>query len=408
MRDDVNDFEEIRPYRDDEVAAVLRRLSRDRSLQRDLARYAAPSLSRWAPPLARWLIGRRLSDAFARIDSVDSFQQALAGVFQRMIDDTTDGFTVSGIERLEPDLAHLFISNHRDITLDSGFMNLALFSAGHPTTRMAIGDNLLRTGYAADVMRSNKGFVVHRGKRGAKLAFASMSLTSRYIRHSLETGQSVWTAQREGRAKDGRDLTDPALIKMLSLAYRKDLPDIGAMIERLSIVPVAVSYELDPCDELKARELARDRRARRVPQRAGEDLSSIITGVTGRKGRVHLSVGPAAARRLCGQRIGCGRNRSSDRARLPPFPHALHGRAPRRHRLSAPDEGARACVSSSGGSPPPNHACVRRSSRSTRTRWRGRWNLASSAADPRWRYGASGGSSRAESCSRRCSTCSDQ
>jgi len=158
---------------------------------------------------------------------------------------------------------------------------------------MAIGDNLLRTGYAADVMRLNKGFVVHRGKRGAKMAFASMSLTSRYIRHSLETGHSVWTAQREGRAKDGKDLTDPALIKMLSLAFRKDIPDLAAMLGRLSIVPVAVSYELDPCDELKARELAalaKDGVYRKAP---GEDMRSIITGVTGRKGRVHLSVGPA-------------------------------------------------------------------------------------------------------------------
>jgi len=103
----------------------------------------------------------------------------------------------------------------------------------------------------------------------------------------------VWTAQREGRAKDGKDLTDPALIKMLSLAYRKDIPDIAAMIARLSIVPVAVSYELDPCDELKARELvalAKDGVYRKAP---GEDLRSIITGVTGRKGRVHLSIGPA-------------------------------------------------------------------------------------------------------------------
>jgi 1-acyl-sn-glycerol-3-phosphate acyltransferase len=293
MREALNDFDEIRPYRDDEVAAVLRRLARDPALLRDLARYAAPALNRWAPPLARWLVGNKLRTAFAQIDSVDSFQQALAGVFQRMIDDTTDGFTVSGIERLEPDIAHLFISNHRDITLDSGFMNLALFRAGHPTTRMAIGDNLLRTGYAADVMRLNKGFVVHRGKKGAKLAFASMSQTSRYIRHSLETGHSVWTAQREGRAKDGRDLTDPALIKMLSLAYRKDVPDIGRMIERLSIVPVAVSYELDPCDELKAQELlaiADHGVYRKAP---GEDLRSIITGVTGRKGRVHLSIGAA-------------------------------------------------------------------------------------------------------------------
>ncbi len=291
MQEALAEFEEIRPYRDDEVAAVLERLGADASLRKDLSRYALPLLSRCAPPLARWLIGRKLRTAFARIDSVDSFQRALAGVFQRMIDDTTDGFTVSGLDALEPDLAHLFISNHRDITLDSGFMNLALFRAGHPTTRMAIGDNLLHTGYAADVMRLNKGFVVHRGHRGAKLAFASMSRTSRYIRYSVETGQSVWTAQREGRAKDGRDLTDPALVKMLSLAYRKDIPDLNDMIERLSIVPVAVSYEFDPCDELKARELVEIAQHGAYRKTPGEDLRSIITGVTGRKGRVHLSVG---------------------------------------------------------------------------------------------------------------------
>jgi len=289
----VTEFEEIRPYSDDEVPAVLRRLGHDPSLLRDLSRIAAPFLNRWAPPLARAAVGRKLRRAFGRIETVDSFQSALAVVFQRMIDDTTDGFTVSGMERLEPDLSHLFISNHRDITLDSGFMNLALFRAGHPTTRMAIGDNLLRTGYAADVMRLNKGFVVHRGKRGAKMAFASMSLTSRYIRHSLETGHSVWIAQREGRAKDGRDLTDPALIKMLSLAYRKDVPDIAEMVDRLSIVPVAVSYELDPCDELKARELAAVAAEGVYQKEPGEDLRSIITGVTGNKGRVHLSVGEA-------------------------------------------------------------------------------------------------------------------
>ena len=287
----VTEFDEIRPYRDDEVPAVLRRLGRDPSLLRDLSRFAAPALARWAPPLARALIGKKLRGAFDKIESVDAFQNALAVVFQQMIDSTTDGVTVSGIERLEPDLSHLFISNHRDITLDSGFMNLALFRAGHPTTRMAIGDNLLRTGYAGDVMRLNKGFVVHRGKRGVKMAFASMSLTSRYVRHSLETGHSVWIAQREGRAKDGRDLTDPALIKMLSLAYRKDVPDMARMIERLSIVPVAVSYELDPCDEMKARELAAIATGGVYRKGPGEDLRSIIAGVSGRKGRVHISIG---------------------------------------------------------------------------------------------------------------------
>jgi hypothetical protein len=291
----VTDFDEIRPYRDDEVPAVVRRLGHDASLLRDLSRFAAPVLSRVAPPLARSLVGTKLRREFEKVESVDAFQNALAAVFQQMIDSTTDGFTVSGIERLEPDLSHLFISNHRDITLDSGFMNLALFRAGHPTTRMAIGDNLLRTGYAGDVMRLNKGFVVHRGKRGVREAFAAMSLTSRYVRHSLETGHSVWIAQREGRAKDGRDVTDPALIKMLSLAYRKDVPDLAGMIGRLSIVPVAVSYELDPCDELKARELAAIAAHGEYRKQPGEDLRSILTGVSGQKGRVHLSIGAAFA-----------------------------------------------------------------------------------------------------------------
>jgi 1-acyl-sn-glycerol-3-phosphate acyltransferase len=287
----VIEFESIRPYRDDEVAAVLRRLGRDPAMLRDVARFVAPSLNRLAAPAARWWIGRKLRAALSGIDTIDAFQRELAKLFERMIKTTTDGFSATGLESLDPSRNYLFISNHRDIALDSGFVNLALYRAGHSTTRMAFGDNLLSTGYAADVMRLNKGFVVQRGKKAGKVAFASMSLTSRYIRHSLETGSSVWIAQREGRAKDGLDLTEPALIKMLSLAFRSDVPDISAVIERLCVVPVAVSYEIDPCDEMKARELlaiAEHGEYRKAP---GEDLRTIITGVAGMKGRVQLSIG---------------------------------------------------------------------------------------------------------------------
>jgi hypothetical protein len=262
---------------------------------RDAARFAAPALSRWAPPVARWLIGRRLRAGLSGIDTIDAFQGQLAALFERMIAATTDGFCVSGIEHLDASCNYLFISNHRDITLDSGFVNLALYRAGHSTTRMAFGDNLLRTGYAADVMRLNKGFVVQRGKKAGKVAFASMSLTSRYIRHSLETGNSVWTAQREGRAKDGLDLTEPALIKMLALAFRSDMPDINAVVERLCIVPVAVSYEVDPCDEMKAQELLAIAQRGDYHKAADEDLGTIIAGVTGDKGRVQLSIGAPLA-----------------------------------------------------------------------------------------------------------------
>jgi hypothetical protein len=118
-----------------------------------------------------------------------------------------------------------------------------------------------------------------------------MSLTSRYIRRSLETCNSVWIAQREGRAKDGIDVTEPALLKMLALAYRGDVDDFGAMVERLSIVPVAISYEIDPGDVGKARELRAIAEQGAYQKAEGEDLQTIIAGVTGMKGRVHVSFG---------------------------------------------------------------------------------------------------------------------
>lgn len=287
----VIEFDPIRPYRDDEVPAVLRRLGHDSAIIRDIARFVTPSLSRWLPPVARWRVGKKLRAALAEVETVDAFQGQLATLFERMIKATTDGFTVTGMQRLDPVCNYLFISNHRDIALDSGFVNVALYRAGHATTRMAFGDNLLQTGYAADVMRLNKGFIVERGKKAGKVAFASMSLTSRYIRHSIETGNSVWIAQREGRAKDGLDVTEPALIKMLALAFRSDVPEIAAVVERLSVVPVAVSYELDPCDEMKARELLAIEQQGVYQKAPGEDLRAIVAGVTGTKGRVHVSFG---------------------------------------------------------------------------------------------------------------------
>jgi 1-acyl-sn-glycerol-3-phosphate acyltransferase len=286
----VTEFDSIRPYRDDEVAMVLRRLVRDQAMLRDVSRFAMPILARLLPPLARALLARRLRRALVDVDSVDALQGKLAGLVDRMIARTTDGFTASGLEALDPVCHYLFVSNHRDIALDSAFVNLALYRAGHATTRMAFGDNLLSTGYAADVMRLNKGFVVERGKTG-KSGFAAMSLTSRYIRHSLETGNSVWIAQREGRAKDGIDVTEPALLKMLTLAYRGDIDDFATVVDRLSIVPVAVSYEIDPCDVGKARELEAIAEHGSYRKTEAEDLHTIIAGITGMKGRVHVSFG---------------------------------------------------------------------------------------------------------------------
>jgi hypothetical protein len=284
-------FEEIRPYTDEEVPAVLGRLLAEPSIASATAQFAFPRATRLWPALAARLARGQLQRELKGVDSVEGVQAFLADIFARMIDDTTDGLTVSGVDQLTPGGRFLFVSNHRDIALDSGFMNWALFHAGQETSRIAVGDNLFGVDYAADLMRLNKSFIVKRTAKGGKAAYAAMLLTSKYIRHSLDEGVSVWIAQREGRAKDGIDRTDPTLIKMFALAYRKEIDDLTTLVERFALVPVSVSYELDPCDQLKARELYLTEQEGAYEKPDDEDLNSIVTGIMGYKGRVHLAFG---------------------------------------------------------------------------------------------------------------------
>jgi len=288
----MQNFEYIRPYRDDEVAGVINRLAHDPALLRAAAAFFAPRLSRWAPWVARQLASRSIQRRTAGLDSVRAVQIWLAEYMARVIRDTIAELTVEGIEHLPADRPYLFLSNHRDIVMDSALLNYLLHGAGHRTARVAVGDNLLSERYAADLMRLNKSFVIERSASGSRALYKAVNRTSSYIRHSLEEGESVWIAQREGRAKDGFDRTDPALLKMLSLAYRKELGSFGELLTRLSLVPVSVSYELDPCDLRKAHELCSAERHGAYVKRAGEDLASMVDGITGYKGRVHFHVAP--------------------------------------------------------------------------------------------------------------------
>jgi hypothetical protein len=285
----MEEFEDIRPYRDDEVSAAVARLATSRELIRAASDYVAPSLHRWCPPLVHARVRGELRRALRKVDTVADFQRLLAKAFEKMVAETANGFTVTGTAHIDPETRYLFVSNHRDIGLDSAFANYALHEAGHRTTHNAIGDNLLHTGFAADVFRLNKGFVVMRSAKGAKAAYAAMLKTSNYIRHSIESGESVWIAQREGRAKDGWDRTDPAIIKMFALAFRGETADLGQIVARLRILPMSISYELDPCDLLKARELETMARTSAYEKRAGEDFESVVTGIRGEKGRVQLN-----------------------------------------------------------------------------------------------------------------------
>lgn len=289
--EEADEFKDIRPYRDQEVAPVLERIVHEAELLSAVAHFRFPRLYAWLPSLLRSLVERELLTRTRHIQTVGQFQQFLEAYFVRMVRETTDGFSDAGTSALQADRGYLFVSNHRDIAMDSGFMNYALYRAGLPTSRIAIGDNLLKKPYATDLMRLNKSFVVRRNLSGVKEMAAAFQQTSRYLHHSIGEGASVWIAQREGRAKDGLDRTDPAIIKMFYVSQRKSGRSFAEVIGGLNIVPVAISYEIDPCDNMKANELKITEETGRYDKPPGEDINSIVQGIVGYKGRVHFSFG---------------------------------------------------------------------------------------------------------------------
>ena len=285
---------DIRPYMDHEVADVLAKLSRDNELLNALTRFRLPRLARWAPPLARGIASHAVRREVKGVTSVREFQMRIASYMVRMIRTTTDAFDVTGLDKLDPGSAYLFIGNHRDISLDPAFVNYALYQADRDPVRIAIGDNLLKKPYVTDLMRLNKSFIVPRSVRGKRAMLAAYQQLSGYIRHSITEDQhSIWMAQREGRAKNGIDRTDPAIIKMLTIASRTTDRDaaFGDAIAELKLVPVSISYEYDPCDLQKAQELYDIDTKGSYAKSEFEDIRSIVAGITGTKGRVQLRFG---------------------------------------------------------------------------------------------------------------------
>ena len=293
--DTTNDpWADIRPYMDHEVADVLERLSHDSELLDALTRFRLPRMAKWARPVGRALAGHAIRREVKGVTSVREFQMRIASYMERMIRTTTDAFEVSGLDKLDDNSAYLFIGNHRDISLDPAFVNYALYQAGRDTVRIAIGDNLLKKPYVTDLMRLNKSFIVPRSARGKRAMLAAYQQLSSYIRHSItEDNHSIWMAQREGRAKNGIDRTDPAIIKMLTMAKRHAERDMvfGDAIAELKLVPVSISYEYDPCDLQKAQELHDIATQGSYAKSEFEDIRSIVSGITGSKGRVQLKFG---------------------------------------------------------------------------------------------------------------------
>lgn len=281
-------YNEIRPYRDDEVSSVINDLLADNEFIDTLMALRGNKFAKWLPVVARLFARRFLKKQIAGVDTVEAFQALVKTRLDRVVASTSE-FSSGGIDELLAADSYLFISNHRDIVMDSAYANIVLVEHGHRTAQIAIGDNLLQKPWVSHLMRINKSFIVKRSLSGPKQQLAASKQLANFMRNSItENEGSLWIAQREGRAKDGNDRTEAAVLKMLTLSRDKQSESADDVLGRLNIVPLTVSYELDPCDGRKARELAV---GDEYQKRQFEDLESIAAGITGEKGRVHIQFG---------------------------------------------------------------------------------------------------------------------
>ena len=269
-------FDDIRPYRDDEIPAAMQRIVNDPYFPA-VAGYVYPDNT--VEEVKGILLGCR---------NIYEFQTTvMKQVNEQVIQRTTDGLTFGGVERLDPSKWYLFISNHRDIVLDSCLLMYILHTNGHKIGEITFGSNLMKGQMVIDIGKSNKMFKVERGGNPRQMYLNSVHLSD-YIRYAItDKKESVWIAQRNGRTKDGIDRTDQGLIKMLSMSGGRDRVQ---SLADLNIAPVSVSYEWESCDILKALELYASRDGKPYVKKPGEDLNSILTGITQPKGRVHIEL----------------------------------------------------------------------------------------------------------------------
>ncbi len=311
-------FDEIRPYYDSEIPEAMKRIAESPMLPL-VASYVYPSMS--LDDVRKMLLG---------FNTIRDFQYGVMyDVNKRIIANSISEFTCSGVEQLQKEVAYLYVSNHRDIMLDASLLQNVLVDAGLGTSQITFGANLMVNQLVIDIGKSNKMFKVERPGNSAKEFYKKSLYLSEYIRSVItELRESIWIAQRNGRTKDGNDLTDQGIIKMFGMSEPTDSRRGGSLIKQclmslspqttdsrpwresdktlsncqppqtadkikaladLNIVPVSVSYEWEPCDILKALELY-ESQFTRYTKKPGEDLNSILTGILQPKGRVHFEI----------------------------------------------------------------------------------------------------------------------
>lgn len=271
-------FDTIRPFHDHEVNAAIQSILHD-PMMNAVMQFTFPDKTE-----------TEKAEILTNIHSTQDFQGNIVYfALQKILAQSSDGLSTSGFDKLDKNTAYLFISNHRDIFLDTSLLNFILFEQGLILTASAIGDNLVRMPLLNTLAKINRNFLVLRGLPPREM-LQSSRLMSEYV-HELLTkeNRSVWIAQREGRTKDGNDATNSGVLKMLSMAAGKE--NLGLYFKKLRIVPVSISYEYDPTDSLKLPELLANMNNETYVKHEKEDFNSIMSGLLGQKKHIHFHAG---------------------------------------------------------------------------------------------------------------------
>lgn len=270
------DFEEIRPYNDDEINPALHRL------------VGVPEFSK---VLEYIFPERKKEDIITELKGIHSaigFQRHfMHPLVNSIVRKTSKGLTYSGFDLLVPGTPYLFVSNHRDIVLDSAILQVLLFDNGHLSSEITFGSNLMSNPFIVDFGKINRMFTVYRGGNRMEM-FRNSRTLSAYLRYTItQKRTSAWIAQRNGRTKDGNDKTETGLLKMFNISSCESFEE---SFSELNVVPLSISYEYEPCCALKVKETQVVSKGQAYQKAPNEDFMSILTGITSQKGRIHLSV----------------------------------------------------------------------------------------------------------------------
>lgn len=271
-------FDAIRPFYDTEINdGILKVL--DHPMMKALMNFSFPGVA-----------DEIWKEQLKKTHSIRDFQCNFIyyGVKQ-VLEKSSDGLTTSGFEKLDNNTSYLYISNHRDIVLDTTLLNASLFEHGQLMTSSAIGDNLVKKPFLRILAKLNRNFLVQRGLSPREMLVSSKLLAEYMAQLLLHENRSVWIAQREGRTKDGNDATNPGVLKMIGMG--SDEPNLMDYFKKIKVVPVSISYEYDPTDALKMPQLMAESNNEIYIKEKNEDFMTLLSGIIGQKKRIHIHIG---------------------------------------------------------------------------------------------------------------------